>query len=215
MALPDNEYLRVIATNTAPLAGGGTVTIDATGLTITGVKLLDSGGGNYGSISAAGALKVDGSAVTQPVSIASMPSTAVTGTFYQATQPVSLASVPSHAVTNAGTFSVQVSSAPTTAVTGTFWQATQPVSGTVTTIPTANTRTLAGGAAATSNGSVSSGAFAATFIFSSDFTGTIASTSFNGASDRSFTTPPLPSGQTYSAIAYVVTTGSVRILTVT
>lgn len=46
------------------------------------------------------------------------------------TQPVSLASVPSHNVTNAGTFAVQVSSAPTTAVTGTFWQATQPVSGT-------------------------------------------------------------------------------------
>lgn len=31
----------------------------------------------------------------------------VTGTFWQTTQPVSLASVPSHAVTNAGTFSVQ------------------------------------------------------------------------------------------------------------
>lgn len=46
------------------------------------------------------AVKVDGSAVTQPVS----------GTFYQATQPVSLASVPSHAVTNAGTFAVQADS---------------------------------------------------------------------------------------------------------
>lgn len=34
-------------------------------------------------------------------------SVAVTGTFWQATQPVSLASVPSHAVTNAGTFAVQ------------------------------------------------------------------------------------------------------------
>lgn len=34
-------------------------------------------------------------------------SQAVTGTFWQATQPVSLASVPSHAVTNAGTFAVQ------------------------------------------------------------------------------------------------------------
>jgi hypothetical protein len=33
------------------------------------------------------------------------------------TQPVSLGSVPSHAVTNAGTFAVQVTSAPTTAVT--------------------------------------------------------------------------------------------------
>lgn len=38
----------------------------------------------------------------------------VTGTFWQATQPVSLASVPSHAVTNAGTFAVQ----PGVATTG-------------------------------------------------------------------------------------------------
>jgi len=47
------------------------------------------------------AWKVDGSAVTQPVS----------GTFWQATQPVSLVSVPSHAVTNAGTFATQESGA--------------------------------------------------------------------------------------------------------
>lgn len=40
------------------------------------------------------AWKVDGSAVTQPVSIATMPSTPVTGTFWQATQPTSLASLP-------------------------------------------------------------------------------------------------------------------------
>ena len=63
------------------------------------------------SLTTTGLLRVDGSGVTQPVSIAS---------------------VPSHAVTNAGTFAVQVTSAPTTAVTGTFWQATQPISGTVT-----------------------------------------------------------------------------------
>ena len=44
------------------------------------------------------------------VDVLTAPTTAVTGTFYQATQPVSLAS------------------APTTAVTGTFWQSTQPVS---------------------------------------------------------------------------------------
>jgi hypothetical protein len=42
------------------------------------------------SLTIAGALRVDGSGVTQPVSIAS--SVAVTGTFYQATQPVSIAS---------------------------------------------------------------------------------------------------------------------------
>jgi len=54
------------------------------------------------SLTTAGALRVDGSSVTQPVS----------GTFWQATQPVS------------GTVSVSGS----VAVTGTFWQATQPVS---------------------------------------------------------------------------------------
>ena len=91
----------------------------------------------------------DGAAAitTLPVSIASMPSTPVTGTFWQTTQPVSLASVPSHAVTNVGTFAVQVTSAPSTPVTGTFWQATQPVSGTVT---------------ANISGSISNTSFAAT-----------------------------------------------------
>lgn len=48
---------------------------------------------------------------TQRVTIATNDSVPVTGTFWQATQPVSIASVPSHAVTNVGTFPVQVSSA--------------------------------------------------------------------------------------------------------
>lgn len=51
-----------------------------------------------------GSVSVSNFPATQAVSIASMPSTPVTGTFWQATQPVS----------------------------GTFFQATQPVSGTVT-----------------------------------------------------------------------------------
>jgi hypothetical protein len=42
----------------------------------------------------ANGVKVDGSGVTQPVSIASMPTTPVTGTFWQATQPVSATSLP-------------------------------------------------------------------------------------------------------------------------
>lgn len=72
--------------------------------------------GRYATVTAANALKVDGSAVTQPVS----------GTFWQATQPVSgpltdaqlrasavnvsLASVPTHAVTQSGTWTVGLSS---------------------------------------------------------------------------------------------------------
>ena len=61
------------------------------------------------------AVKVDGSAVTQPVSgtVSVSGTVPVTGTFYQATQPVSLASVPSHPVTNTGTFAVQASGAVT------------------------------------------------------------------------------------------------------
>jgi hypothetical protein len=73
-------------------------------------------------VSAGGALLVDGSATTQPVSGTFWQATQpVSGTFWQATQPVS------------GT--VAVSSAPTTAVTGTFWQATQPISGNVGVLP--------------------------------------------------------------------------------
>lgn len=54
-------------------------------------------------------------------------SIAVTGTFWQTTQPVSLASVPSHAVTNAGTFATQAAQSGT-------WNITN-VSGTVS-LPT-------------------------------------------------------------------------------
>lgn len=72
------------------------------------------------------AWKVDGSAVTQPVSGTFWQGTQpVSGTFWQVTQPVSIASMPS------------------TPVTGTFWQATQPVSGTVTTNAGTNLNTSA------------------------------------------------------------------------
>lgn len=70
-----------------------------------------------------GTLTCNAGSGTQAVSLASVPTHAVTGTFWQATQPVS------------GTFwqttqPVSLAVAPTTPVTGTFWQATQPVSGT-------------------------------------------------------------------------------------
>jgi hypothetical protein len=63
---------------------------------------------------------------TQPVSIASMPTTAVTGpltdTQLRATAlPVSLASVPSHPVTNAGTFAVQAASTQVLGSAATRW----------------------------------------------------------------------------------------------
>jgi len=71
----------------SPVSGTVTANVGTTnGLaldaTLTGgsqkTKLIDTGGTNVASVSATGALKVDGSAVTQPVS----------GTFWQAAQPV-------------------------------------------------------------------------------------------------------------------------------
>jgi hypothetical protein len=82
-------------------------------------------------------------------SITTMPTTAVTGPLTDtqlraSAVPVSLASVPSHAVTNAGTFAVQVTSAPSTAVTnaGTFAvQASQVPDATSTSAPSNATTT--------------------------------------------------------------------------
>jgi hypothetical protein len=68
------------------------------------------------------ALKVDGSAVTQPVS----------GTFWQATQPVSIAGT----VTVSGALTDTQLRATAVPVSGTFWQATQPVSAASLPLPT-------------------------------------------------------------------------------
>jgi hypothetical protein len=110
----------VSGTVTANVGTSGNLALDAT---LTGgtqkSKLVDTGGTNVASVSAAGALKVDNSGVTQPVSDASgsltVDAPAGTPVFVRLsdgaaavdTLPVSLASVPSHAVTNAGTFAVQ------------------------------------------------------------------------------------------------------------
>ena len=66
-------------------------------------------GGQSVGVSSLPAVSVSNFPATQPVSgtVAVSGTVPVSGTFYQATQPVSLASVPSHAVTNAGIFAVQ------------------------------------------------------------------------------------------------------------
>ena len=76
--------------NTGPNMGTVTVT-NGNGDTVNQgiVSVGDPASNNRAAVSASGALKVDASATTQPVSIATMPSTPVTGTFWQATQPVS------------------------------------------------------------------------------------------------------------------------------
>lgn len=107
------RYFRI----TSGVSGGNTVTMVITFFTnasfLPGILAVQQGTWTVqpGNTANTTAWKVDGSAVTQPVSIASLPALA-TGS-----------NVIGHVI---------VDTAPTTAVTGTFWQATQPVSGTVT-----------------------------------------------------------------------------------
>lgn len=76
----------------------------------TGAVVLAAGTAAFGKLAA------NSGVVIGAVEIAAAQTIGVTGTFWQATQPVSLASVPSHAVTNAGTFAVQVDGAGLTSL---------------------------------------------------------------------------------------------------
>jgi hypothetical protein len=67
--------------------------------------------------------------------------------------------------------------------------------------------------AVTTNGTVSSGAKALTFIFSPDFTGAVLGVAFSGASDSTLTISS-PTGETLTAVAYTVTAGSFRLVEV-
>lgn len=106
--------------------GGGAVTIadgaDVAQGATTDTSTSSTVVGVLKAIKAAvnGTLKVDGSAVTQPVS----------GTFWQATQPVSGTVTANQGTAGATAWKVD-GSGVTQPVSGTFWQATQPVSGTV------------------------------------------------------------------------------------
>lgn len=150
---PDGSYYVTLTDGAGAL---GSVTVSASDIEIGAVEIKNATTDDRVTVSAAGAMKVDNSAVTQPVSgtvtaaqatAASLNATVVgTGTFATqaaatqsgtwtvqpgntanttawkvdgsaVTQPVSLASVPSHAVTNAGTFAVQL---PTSPATGTM-----------------------------------------------------------------------------------------------
>lgn len=102
------------------------------------------------------ALKVDGSAVTQPISAVSLP--LPTGASTAAKQPA----LGTAGTASADVLSIQgIASMTPLAVTGTFFQATQPVSGTVTTTPPANASTnltqIVGTAADVNSGNKSAG----------------------------------------------------------
>jgi predicted secreted protein len=110
--------------STNPLPITGTISASNPSVSTTGAAVPTSAtmvGGSDGTnlkalkVSTTGVLSVDGSAVTQPVSISSSVTVA---------QPTG------------SNLHVTVDSAPTTAVTGTFWQATQPVSAASLPLPT-------------------------------------------------------------------------------
>lgn len=104
-----------IATSAASI--DGKITACNTGAVVVSSSALPSGAstaanqttGNTSLATIAGAV----SGTEMQVDVLTMPTVTVTGTFWQATQPVSLASVPSHAVTNAGTFATQAAQSGT------------------------------------------------------------------------------------------------------
>lgn len=112
--------LKQIKTNTASVTVGALPALPAGGNTIGGVELVDSGGTNKAAISAAGAVKVDNSAVTQPVSGTVTANQGGTWTVQPGntanttpwlTQPVAGASggsTPSHAISAATTNATNV-----------------------------------------------------------------------------------------------------------
>jgi hypothetical protein len=114
------------STVTANIGTTNGLALDAT---LTGgsqkTKLVDSGGTNVASVSAAGAVKVDGSGATQPVSGTFWQGTQpVSGTFWQATQPVSgtVNSIPKTACAN--TVASQALAAVPTSSTAVFTSTT-------------------------------------------------------------------------------------------
>jgi len=124
-------------------------------------------------------------------------SIAVTGTFWQATQPVSVASLP----------------LPSSAATAAKQDDIKGVLDTISTNTPASAQRTPAIATATGSGTVSSGKRKVTFIFSADFTGTVLSAAFNGNVDSQLQIDA-PAGDTLAAIAYTVTNGNVKILTV-
>lgn len=67
------------------------------------------------------------------------------------------------------------------------------------------------GVTKTTSGTVAAGARGVLFVFSSDFTGTINGVAWAGSAD-SYYQPPIQAGDTFAAIAYTVTAGTVRII---
>jgi|SRR5271166_2084802 len=125
---------------------------------------------NTANVTPAGAIQVDGSAVTQPVSLTGTTTIAgsVAVSNFPATQPVSAASLPLPAnaametggnlallagAVSAGKLQVNAGTVP---VTGTFFPATQPVSAAALPLP-ANAAQETGGNLATLSGTVSAG----------------------------------------------------------
>lgn len=96
----DSLYTKINSSIAVTMAGH-----DSTTDSRIGVKLLQNPTIANTSFGISGTLPAFAS--TPTVNIGTTGTIPVSGTFWQATQPVSLASVPSHAVTNAGTFAVQ------------------------------------------------------------------------------------------------------------
>src|SRR5579859_1005991 len=203
----------ILGANTGPMVQGS---VAASAPTYT------TGNINPLSLTTSGALRVDASATTQPVS----------GTFWQATQPISATSLPlptgaataakQPALGTAGNASSDVitvqgiasmtalkvdGSAVTQPVSGTFWQATQPVSGTVTANAGSGSFTVAQATgsnlhAVLDSGSTTAVTQATASNLNAQIVGSVASAGANAGN-------PVKIGGAYNSTQPTVTTGQI------
>jgi hypothetical protein len=103
---PSTQAVTIASAPVTPVTdNGGSLTVDGTFWPATQPVSGSVSVSNFPATQPiSGSISVSNFPATQPVSLATAPTTPVTGTFWQATQPVSLASVPSHAVTGSGSF---------------------------------------------------------------------------------------------------------------
>lgn len=117
---------------TQPVSGSGNFTVvQGTGTNLHVVCDSGCAAGSPGqqTMAASSPVVIASNQSAIPVTLATAPTTPVTGTFWQTTQPVS------------GSFwqatqPVSIATMPSTPVTGTFWQATQPISAAALPLPT-------------------------------------------------------------------------------
>jgi hypothetical protein len=97
-------------------------------------------------------------------------------------------------------------------LSGTYPDGVTPLSVNVSVVGAVGTQQTPTITTAAGSGTVAAGKRRIEFIFSSDFAGTVLGATFSGSRNLTLDFPLLPPGDSYAAVAYTVTAGSVLIV---